>query len=389
MSLLSHLFKLKTAFPERASHRELVESAGLLLLAAHEKRDDSLRHSTRFGELLSLLWQNDKQAFKTVNEVFSSSVESFDRAFVEAFSQRLRILQPALPPSPESRFEAVVHALRLELQVMVAPAMQDVLPSGATRRLINTLTLIRLLLPAELHEPVCAFLVAYNRNHLSGSNDNISSPRIREQIYRYLASLPPQSIPTFWAMLRDEAVSQEFWPVLRRIRDRNAVPYLLELLPEAQANPARSALSFAGQKAVVQALKEIGDPKAIPVLLAMEKQGGPGFVRPAEASEPGLTVTDNALQSSSGDRPSTQSAWDRWMAESWHERTELARLAGQAARHIQRNSPDAGAQLLRPSEMPSTDDGTLLRPASPDAGTTPPNELMRPSVEPEQTKRTS
>ena len=141
----------------------------------------------------------------------------------------------------------------------------------------------------------------------------------------------------------------------------NAVPFLLDLLPAAQDEQDHSVMSPDGQKEVIQVLKEIGDVRAVPALLAIEKRPLPPPV----------------------EKPGIWNEWDRVLSATWRERNELAQLAGQAARHIMRMSDDSGAQLLRPSEMPAKSSETLLRPSSPDSGTTPPEELMRPSEKPE------
>ena len=114
MSLLSRLFKSKSASVGPAPHENQIEAVGLLLLAAREKRDDSLRDSALLGELLGLLWREDAQALKAVHAAFSS-VAKLNREYVETLARRLRALQPTPPPTPEGRYEAVVDVLRAEL----------------------------------------------------------------------------------------------------------------------------------------------------------------------------------------------------------------------------------------------------------------------------------
>jgi hypothetical protein len=189
---------------------------------------------------------------------------------------------------------------------------------------------------------------------------------IRENVERFLASIAPEAMPAFWERLRDPAVSEEFWPALRRIRSISAVPYLLELLPTAEDTEGVSVLSIRGQKEVIGVLREIGDTRAVPVLLAIEK-------RPLPPPE---------------EKKGVQSAWDRALSAKWRERNDLVRTAGQAARHILRNSNSSEARLLRPSAAPIAQGETLLRPAQPGVGTTPSNELMRASEHSERHERT-
>jgi hypothetical protein len=370
LSLFSRLFKPKPELPEREAHQEGIETVGLLLLAAQAKRDDSLRHSARFGELLGMLWEEEKSALDVVHTVFAS-VERIDRKYLETLSRLLRAAHVSPPPTLEERYQAVLQALAAEIQTIPfqsLPFPEDTvrrtIPSEAAARLVNVLILARILLMHELHQPICAFLVTNGRACLSRPNNEAALPYqllIREHIHRFLSSLDPETMPHFWAALRDAAHPEEFWPTLRRIRDSKAVPYLLELLPAAQDEEDRSSVSLEGQKEIIQVLREIGDSRAVPTLLAIEKRHLPPSV----------------------EKPGILNQWDLTLSAQWQERTELSRIAGQAARHIMRNSPDSGAQLLRPSEMPAKTDDTLLRPAGPESNTTPPEELMRPSVEPE------
>lgn len=367
MSFLSRLFKPKTEAVEKAPHPELVEAVGLLLLASREKRDDSLRHSGRLGELLGLLWREERQAVQAVYNAFNS-VERLDRAFVEKMGQRVRTLQRTPPSTPEGRYGTVVQALQAEIAELPA---DPVLASGDNRLFVNTLTLARILMPAELHSQICEFLVANHRARRNDSEDVAALPYqelVCENMYRFLASIAPEAKPVFWEMLRNEATSQEFWPALRRIRDSNAVPYLLDLLPTAEDEQGRSPMTIDGQKEVIQVLREIGDARAVPVLQAMEKR-----LLPEPDVDSGMLTT-----------------WDRTLSKAWRERNELARVAGQAARHILRTSGEPQARLLRPSERSAPSGDTLLRPFAPSRGM-PPQEMLRPVEQikkPERPKRT-
>jgi len=367
MSLFSRLFKPKTVVSAGASYQELVETVGLQLLAAREKRDDSLRHSARFGELLGLLWQEDREALKAVHAAFNS-VEKLDQEFIAALGRRVRTLQPTLPRTPEGRYAAVVQALGDDIAAISLQVPETVFTAAETKLFVGILTVARILLPPELHQTVCEFLIASNRvrrNRLEGDDTLPYQELICENIYRFLASLAPETMPTFWAVLRDDAVSKEFWPALRRIRDINAVPYLLELLPAVQDEQGLSAMSLDGQQEVIQVLREIGDLHAVPVLLAMEGRLPPSV-----------------------EKPGIQSAWDRALSQAWRERSDLARLAGQTARHILRSTGESETQIQRASGLPSQTGGTLLRPAPPQPGTTPLGEPPRSSDAQQSKKHT-
>ncbi len=368
MSLFSRLFKPKKMSVGAGPHRELVDAVGLLLLAAREKRDDSLRRSPRFGELLGLLWQDDDQALTTVHDTFSS-MEKLDKEYIKDLAVRLRTAQRSPPPSPEGRYEAVVEELRAQIKAMPLqplPFFQLIVTAPGATRLLNVLTLARILLPPELHQPICELLVANNRACRGRMDDSVPyQPLIRDNIHRFLALIDADAMPHFWEMMRNAAVSEEFWPGLRRIQDMKAIPYLLELLREAQDESGLSALSIAGQMELVQVLREIGDLRAVPVLLAIERQQLPFSVG----------------------NPNPSIARDPDHSKKWRERSKLAQVAGQAARHIIRNSGDARVQLLRPADALQEDSTTLLRPTAPVSGTTTPDQLLRPAEETERTKR--
>ena len=371
MSLFSRLFKTKMPALGATSYQELIDAVGLLLLAAREKRDDSLRRSARLGDLLGLLWQDDAQALKAVYEAFAS-VERIDRSFVQSLAEHVRAAQPTLPPTAEARYIAVVQALEAEIRstpMRPRPFPERVIDNEAGSRLVYTLTLARILIPTELHRSVCDLLIAANgamRDRPDDEGGILQLHLIRDNIDRFLASLAPDAMPGFWEKLRDPVVTEEFWPALRRIRSINAVPYLLDLLPAADDTEGVSVLSVQGQKEVIGVLREIGDIRAVPVLLAIEKRTLP----PPE------------------EKKGVQSAWDRALSAKWRERNDLIRTAGQAARYILRSSDSSEARLLRPSAAPLAQGETLLRPAQPFAGTTPANELMRASEEPERQERT-
>lgn len=368
MSLFSRLFKSKAPVAGAQSSSDLIETVGLLLLAARERQDDSLRHSPRLGELLGLLWQADAQALNTVHRVLSS-VEKVDREFVETLAERLRAGLPAAPSTPESRYEAISRALRADVEaIALQPSLLIERParSHTAIHLVNVLTLAHILLVPELHKPLCELLVAYNRTCRDCTEKDERIPYqdlVRENIDRFLASTAPEAMPYFWSMLRDEAVSEEFWPCLRRIRDIDSVPYLLDLLPAAHEEQDRSALSIAGQQEVVKVLREIGDMRAVPILLAIERRLPPELHRP----------TDALL---------APSVWEQFLIDSLRERSALAQLAGQAARHIARNSRASEAPLQRLSEEPPHRDKDLMRPSEPTTETMIPGEHLRPSESP-------
>ncbi|MCW3054876.1 MAG: hypothetical protein JWN14_4046, partial [Chthonomonadales bacterium] len=152
MSLFSRLFKPKITLMEKPSYEGMLETVGLLLLANREKRDDTLRHSERFGELLGLLWLDDKRAHRAVWEAFNS-VEKIDREFVEMLARRVYNLQHTLPPTPEGRYAIVVQALQEELANVAELVAEAASTPAETKLFVNILTLARILLPAELHGP--------------------------------------------------------------------------------------------------------------------------------------------------------------------------------------------------------------------------------------------
>ncbi len=374
MPFWDRLFNPKTVIGGRSPHRELVESVGLLLLAAREKRDDSLRNSPRLAELLELLWHQDDVSLDAVREALGS-VEKVSRDVIATLARRVREASSSPPSSPEAVYEAVVALLHEDLAAgrpYPLPFGQLTITQETGMRLVHAVTLARILLPAELHEPVCDALVTNSHALQDGITAEARFPYqhlLRNQIHRYLVAFSPQAIPHFWRMAAQEDTSEEFWPVLGRIRDRNAVPYLLELIPRAdypvesgfwnvggmrQTEDGHRPLAFGGQWEIIAALTEIADVRAVPVLQAMAQRSDYARYHVIK----GFEILDRQ-----------------------RENNRLAEQAGLSVRTILRNAQDGSADLLRLAAPPE-DAQTLLRPVVPAASTTATGELLRPSDEP-------
>ncbi len=282
--------------------------------ARHQGEDP--RHSQAVGYALGVFWQADR-ALPT-----HSSTPRMSPALIRDLSVRLQEQNPNPSSSPEERYVAFtnalyrcLHANTEELYMTEEPSTMDYLAAQA----------------AELHGACCDLVLTLNRmllkEHEGGRRPPLLS--LRQSVYDCLATLPPEVMPQLWDRLRDPSASEEFWPVVRRMRDRKAVPFLLELLPNLPPD---------GQAAMITALREIGDARAIPSLQVVAESG-----------------------------------------------SVVAPIAKAAVAHILRHSRDDAAQLLRAADTRNAGNAreTLLRPAASGA-TTPSNELLRPGSAPEE-----
>jgi hypothetical protein len=345
MSLWKRLFKRSAE--TRADFKRIVSEAQEALA-----RGENPRYSPAVGELLGLFWDDKTPLPSTMQNYlnpYDGSVSYAPNAaeYLQRFRTDLRDVlrqqQPVIPSGPEARYEATVAALRVLMQISLVHIRErrsqpGYLP-GATLnwdtffRLAVAVKIVQYLQAAEVYDLCCDLLPIADEALIKMRGKGIGLfTLLRDALHDYLAALPPEEIPQFWESLKDPRTSREFWPIVRRMRDRRAVPLLLDALPE---------LALDGQSAVVVALQQIGDARAVP-----------------------------ALQALAADRSSL-----------------LAPIAEQAVAHILKHSRDDAAQLLRPTDArhASRAGETLLRPAAsaPDMNVRA-EELLRPGSAPEE-----
>lgn len=307
------------------------------------------RRSETVGTLIGMLWRYRQVADSDSTYWLILPKRDEDPPYYYGFARLLRQQAPTLPMDPAARFERMVSALgeslRLDWEEM--RSTEELFP---TESLMKALWMAEKLQAADLHGLCCDLLSDVGERLISERDDSRRSLliQLRGALQNCLMAFPPDSIPRFWERLRagESRVqtpgtdqnplrlvsdsSREFWPVLARMRDRRAVPFLLDVLP---------VLPEDGQAKVVTALQNIADGRALP-----------------------------ALQALAADRESL-----------------LAPLAERAVMHILQHSKEDAALLLRSSAARHAGNAgaTLLRPA---AGTPrnahDPDALLRPGEHP-------
>jgi len=315
----------KVAMP--ANLATSLEQLGVLQqIEAVRKQGQDPRQSESIGQRLALLWQAQTAAYP--------SPTAAEAAFVllRDLTAALREQTPRIPETPEARYTAVAAALGRCIQANI-PELSLTDEPSTLDYFRNALLMVLQLRAPELHGPCCNLLLAINATLMREREGNRrpALESLRLGLYSCLAALPPDAMPQFWEHLRSQSRSEEFWPVVRRLRDRRAVPFLLEALPVLEPD---------GQSALLSALKAMGDARALPALQALAE--------------------GNSL---------------------------VAPVAREALTHILRTSRDDAAQLLRPTDARHAGNPreTLLRPAAATTGTTTgPDELLRPGSAPEE-----
>jgi hypothetical protein len=204
----------------------------------------------------------------------------------------------------------------------------------------NGLAMIARLRMIGAHDVVCRILFAANFKFQTRKPDTSarSLAEVRQMIRaaeECLLALPPDEIPAFWSQLKLPSTAHDLLSVAARMRDRRAVPFLIDALP---------CLDVDGRSNVVVALGNIKDVRAVP-----------------------------ALQEIAADRTSL-----------------VAPIAAQALAEILRESRDDAAMLLRATDSRHAGKAaeTLLRPAAgaPDAQMRP-DQLLRAGDRPSDEKK--
>lgn len=332
MPLWDHWFKHRV---EEEPFWHKVSETGHLALAQGEDP----RQSQAVAHWLRLLWKQDSLQLSQLQAVLLAGRLAHSPLTAYLYTYVNRNYQPP-PETPAAIHAAVVSALRsyLEQQAELLPAdlpNQPVSEQG----MLEAVQLTQIVQAYELQDTCADVLMAVHHklNKLAHGADKRSIAlyqQLRDTLYDTLAGFPPDKTPKLWESLKTPRGGEEFRHVIARLRDRHAVPYLLELLPEDPVPDDGDRLDL--QAKVIATLRNIGDGRAVPRLQRIAAQSNSLLARPAQEA---LT-------------------------------TILAR------------SSDDAAQLLRATDSRHADNAgeTLLRTAhgSPSGSTTSPNELLRP-----------
>ncbi|HZT43133.1 MAG TPA: HEAT repeat domain-containing protein [Chthonomonadaceae bacterium] len=345
-------------FWDRARKREPETAAdvwkqlGQAAAQAHLAGEDP-RQSEAVGMWIGLLWRC-RRPEEAGGDFWTIPLEpkKGDAPYYIGFARILREQAPELPSEPEGRYALMVAALRRALLV----DREEMLYGAELFPIANqeaAVGMVQRLQAVELHDVCCELVMDVGdllNRHLDDSR-RVALEDLNSALGRCLASLPPDQIPRFWEILKHKSarhsvpISQTralsrvdyavetLWPIAGQMRDKRAVPFLLEALP---------ILPEDGQVSVITALAEIGDSRAIPALQA-------------------LTVD---------------------------ETRQISVIARRAVEKVLRHSRDDAAQLLRPSDRQHVGNQgqTLLRPAEGASAAVRPEELLRPAglAEPEK-----
>lgn len=278
--LLATLRHVKSRFAARraqAPDKWISFASGTLTL------DQAAQRDPRAATLLALLWQSDPAALRRmgfdvprilrVNGAewpFTQSVQS--RQDTHSLGELVTFIERHAPSIPRIETERA-SALILGLSASLRHNLRELRQTDEVFPILHLSDAVRvcgaLQLP-ELHEPLCELLVGAHQAIRADRDGPRVAPceTLRRQVQALLAALPPGDMPVLWQMLRDPETSPEFWPVLEKMRQPSAVPYLLDVIP---------ALSNEGRASVVIALQNIGDARAMPYLQHLA-QGESGTV---------------------------------------------------------------------------------------------------------------
>jgi hypothetical protein len=254
---------------------------------------------------------------------------SLEAYYIKELSDFVHANTPVRPSSRTACYDAVIAGLRASLRhnMQELRLSDEVFPIAY---LNDGLQICLTLQAVETHDVCCELLVSA-REAITTEQDSLRIAPLeqtRRDLRMFLASLPPEQIPSFWQMLVDPFTSEEAWPVVAIMRQPRAVPFLLAALP---------ALPDDGKAHVIVTLQNLRDARAVPTLqhLAQDKTSG------------------------------------------------VAPLARTAVASILQHSRSDAALLLRATDWPRADQtgDTLLRAADAAPNTTPPAELLRPDTQ--------
>ena len=359
MQVWHRLFRSNHAASGWEEHENAVQTA----VAARQALDGGAdpREDANVSQLFALLWQDDllslliarsvfiranafaglhlnaslsqtpfrselQQLFRTPYAKLQASPEAYSIKELSAFICRDA---PDCPADRNRCYEAVIAGLRASLShnMQELRLSDEIFPIAY---LNDGLQICLTLQAAETHDVCCDLLVSARQAiHVERDGPRIAPlEQTRRDLRMFLASLLPERIPCFWQMLADPRVSEDAWPVVAKMRQPRAMPFLLHALP---------ALADDGKAHVIVTLQNMRDARAIP-----------------------------ALQSLAGDTTSA-----------------VAPLAKAAVAFILQHSRSDAALLLRPTDLPRPDrtGDTLLRAATSALGITPPAELLRPDAQ--------
>ncbi len=277
--------------------------------------EGSLRYNLECAKLFTMLWDESSN----MPERFRRSLPPGD-TFAPFFLADLHFAVKSIsetPPLPAAElFDITEKALLSIISNYKKPenVVNNLITFNGRYDLAECVRFIRVFRFTGLEEECCQLMITLDEGGFRVHESEQQQWHIitHEELIRCLSELPPDTVPGLWNHLKDPSRSSLFWPILDKLHSRDAVPYLLKLLPD---------LPLDGQNRVIGALHKIGDIRAVPTLQIM-------------------AADKNNL---------------------------LALSASRAVAAILKNSPEDAAQLLRASDSESAPGAkdTLLRASGP------------------------
>lgn len=269
---------------------------------------------------LQLLWgERLSDALRTAEALFASDTdqepmiqEGLEARLAAMFWRQLTRQCHRMPETPFARYDAVLATLNLMLWTI----RQSVTVPFVEEYVAVTLRPVRRLRAGALTEEVCAALIDFHRGvwtpHLTKPQLHI----LQVALAKTIADLPPDEMTEFWERLHSEdaSIRRAMLLGLEFLRSAHAVPHLLHGLNTCPDHATRSA--------ILNCLEEVADPRAIAPLTELRRE----------------------------------TALSDWT---------LSRHIARVLRVIeQQNRGLSHRTLLRPSQTPSNEETSLLRPAA-------------------------
>ncbi len=252
---------------------ETVEVAYIEQTANQAQQDlasgEDPRSSIAVEMMLKWLWNLDNSKTRAMQRVLGApdlAADDYTR-FVQQLAPPFG-QEPPLEPFPivAGLIRDLIESCLTKEQTPLRVDRENFVPNRII--LENSVAMVGKLQIYEAHDIICRLLAAANyriqkrgqgpiSNHPTAVNPESSARNLVKLTTDCLLALPPDHIPDFWARLKALSTVQDLRPVVARMRDRRAVPYMLEVLPHLESDP---------QCDVIIALANIKDVRAVPAL---------------------------------------------------------------------------------------------------------------------------
>ncbi len=238
----------------------------------------SLRYNLECAKAFSILWQNSIGMSDKFRGYFPQG-EEIAPYFLKILSKYLRDISDFPPDTPAKIYDMVVQCVETILSSYRKPVLllYDINSSVSRYIYADCVRFIRLFRLVSLHEECCQLIQFLEGGDYRNSIGEHQEWYIltKNELINCLSSLPADEVPGLWQRLHEPESSEQFWPIIENMTGRNAVPYLIELFSNLQAD---------GQNIAVDAFQRIGDSRAVPLLRTISAdQNNPLSVKATKA----------------------------------------------------------------------------------------------------------